>query len=43
MHFNEIDLVSRNTSINAMLNENKTQVDIDDVMFVAAKLRKKQH
>ena len=43
MHVNEIDFVARTTSIQAMLNENKTQVNIDDVMSVAAKLRKNQH
>ena len=43
MHFNEIDFVAGNSSINAMLNKNRTSVDINDVMAFAAKLRKKPH
>ena len=43
MHVSEIDFVARTTSINAMLNENRTQVNIDDVMCIAAKLRKNKH
>ncbi|MCD6534396.1 MAG: AAA family ATPase, partial [Deltaproteobacteria bacterium] len=43
MHFNEIDFVARNSSINAMLNENKISDDINDIMAVAARLRRNTH
>ena len=39
MHLNEITFVARNTSINAIINENKVQVSLDDIKSIAAKLR----